>query len=193
MGNGALTRAVFLDRDGVVNEAVVREGKPYPPSPEELRTMPDASEALQALRDAGFSLYVVTNQPDVARGTRSLAEIDVIHARLAGELPLDGFYVCPHDDADRCECRKPSPGLLLRAAREHAIALTSSYLVGDRWKDIAAGKAAGVAATVFIDHGYAEHRPQPPADATVSTLQGAAQWILNRDEHERRGEDDARP
>ena len=191
MGNGALKRAVFLDRDGVVNEAVVRGGKPYPPSPPELRLMPDAPDALQALRDAGFALFVVTNQPDVARGSRSQAEIDAIHTRLAGELPLDGFYVCVHDDADRCDCRKPQPGLILRAARDHRISLPGSYLVGDRWKDIAAGKAAGVG-TVFIDHGYAEHRPQPAADATVSTLQGAAQWILNRDAHEHHGEHVAR-
>jgi D-glycero-D-manno-heptose 1,7-bisphosphate phosphatase len=187
VGNGALKRAVFLDRDGVVNEAVVRDGKPYPPPPQELHVTPDAPNALQALRDAGFALFVVTNQPDVARGSRTQAEIDAIHARLAGELPLDGFYVCAHDDADRCDCRKPQPGLILRAAREHGLLLADSYLVGDRWKDIAAGKAAGVA-TVFVDHGYAEHRPQPAADATVSTLQGAAQWILNRDAHERRGE-----
>jgi D-glycero-D-manno-heptose 1,7-bisphosphate phosphatase len=192
VGNGALKRAVFLDRDGVVNEAIVRDGKPYPPTPQDLRMVPDASEALQALRDAGFALFVVTNQPDVARGTGSQADVDAIHARLSRELPLDGFYVCGHDDADRCDCRKPLPGLLTRAAREHGIALPSSYLIGDRWKDIAAGKAAGVAATVFIDHGYAEHRPQPAADATVSTLQGAAQWILNRDAHERPDEAVAR-
>jgi D-glycero-D-manno-heptose 1,7-bisphosphate phosphatase len=188
VGNGALKRAVFLDRDGVVNEAVVRDGTPYPPSPRELRTTAGAPDALNALREAGFALFVVTNQPDVARGSRSQADVEAIHARLAGELPLDGFYVCMHDDADRCDCRKPLPGLILRAAAEHAIALASSYLIGDRWKDIAAGKSAGVA-TVFIDHGYAEHRPQPAADATVSTLQGAAQWILNRDAHERHGED----
>jgi len=184
VGNGALKRAVFLDRDGVVNEAVVHDGGPHPPSPAELRTAPDASDALQALRQGGFSLFVVTNQPDIARGTRSRSDVDAIHARLSDELPLDGFYVCAHDDADGCDCRKPLPGLITRAAREHGIALGSSYLVGDRWKDIAAGKAAGVA-TVFIDHGYAEQRPQPPADTTVLNLRGAAQWILNRDAHER--------
>jgi len=191
VGNGALNRAVFLDRDGVVNEAVVRDGKPYPPSPEQLRTTPGAPAALHALRDAGFALFVVTNQPDLARGSRSRAEVDAIHSKLAEELPLDGFYICPHDDADGCDCRKPSPGLILRAAGDHALSLTGSYLIGDRWKDIAAGQAAGVA-TVFIDHGYAEHRPQPAADATVSTLQGAAQWILNRDAHEHRAEHVAR-
>ncbi|HYW54244.1 MAG TPA: transaldolase [Dongiaceae bacterium] len=179
MGNGALKRAVFLDRDGVVNDAVVRDGLPYPPGAHELRVASGVKPALQALRDAGFVLLVVTNQPDVARGTRSAADVDAVHARLAAELPLDGFYVCPHDDRDGCACRKPLPGLLRDAAREHGIDVRGSYLIGDRWKDVAAGRAAGVA-TVFIDRAYCEPRPAPPADATVSELGGAVEWILNR-------------
>ncbi|MDQ6925473.1 MAG: HAD-IIIA family hydrolase, partial [Candidatus Eremiobacteraeota bacterium] len=179
MGNGALKRAVFLDRDGVVNDAVVRNGVPYPPVPLQLRIARDAKPALQALRDAGFVLLVVTNQPDVARGTRTAAEVDAVHARLAAELPLDGFYVCPHDDRDRCGCRKPLPGLLRRAARERGIDMRNSYLVGDRWKDVAAGRAAGVT-TVFIDRSYSEPAPDPPAAATVAELGGAVRWILNR-------------
>jgi transaldolase len=179
VGNGALKRAVFLDRDGVVNDAVVRNGLPYPPDAQQLRIARDAEPALQALRDAGFVLLVVTNQPDVARGTRTAADVDAVHARLAAELPLDGFYVCPHDDADRCDCRKPLPGLLRRAAREHGIDMRASYLVGDRWKDVAAGRSAGVT-TVFIDREYREPAPDPPADATVSELGGAVRWILNR-------------
>jgi transaldolase len=180
VGIGALKRAVFLDRDGVVNDAVVRNGLPYPPAPSEMRVASDAPQGLRALRDAGFALFVVTNQPDVARGTRTLADVDAIHARLAAQLPLDGFYTCAHDDRDACDCRKPLPGLLLRAAREHGVDVRRSYLIGDRWKDIAAGRAAG-ATTVFIDYGYREARPDPPADATVSSLGGAVRWILNRD------------
>jgi transaldolase len=179
VGNGALKRAVFLDRDGVVNDAVVRNALPYPPDPPQLRIAHDAGPALQALHDAGFVLLVVTNQPDVARGTRSAADVDAVHARLAAELPLDGFYVCPHDDRDRCDCRKPLPGLLHTAAREHRIDMSGSYLIGDRWKDIAAGRAAGVT-TVFIDRSYREPPPDPPAAATVSELGGAVRWILNR-------------
>jgi transaldolase len=179
VGNGALKRAVFLDRDGVVNDAVVRDGLPYPPDPHQLRIADGAASALRALREAGFALIVVTNQPDVARGTRTRDEIDGIHRRLAAELPLDAFYVCAHDDADHCDCRKPLPGLLTRAARERAIDLEHSFLVGDRWKDVAAGQAAGVA-SVFIDRGYAERRPEPPAEATVADLEGAARWILKR-------------
>jgi D-glycero-D-manno-heptose 1,7-bisphosphate phosphatase len=179
VGNGALRRAVFLDRDGVVNEAVVRDGRPYPPRLDELRIVPGTAAALDALRAAGFELVVVTNQPDLARGTRTPAEVDAIHRRLAGELPLSRFYVCPHDDADGCDCRKPRPGLLTRAARELGLDLSGSYLVGDRWRDVAAGQAAGVA-TVFLDRGYAEQRPERPADATVDDLPGAVRWILKR-------------
>ncbi|HEX3549027.1 MAG TPA: transaldolase [Candidatus Elarobacter sp.] len=179
MGNGALKRAVFLDRDGVVNEAVVRGGLPFPPDPGELRIAPGTAEALGALRDAGFELIVVTNQPDVARGTRSRAEVDAIHRRLAGELPLTAFYVCDHDDAAGCDCRKPLPGLLTRAARERGITLGASFLVGDRWKDVAAARAAGVT-SVFLERGYAEQHPEPPAEAAFADLGGAVRWILNR-------------
>ena len=139
-----LGRAVFLDRDGVLNRPVVRDGKPYPPaSVEELEISPDAPAALAALKQAGFRLYVVTNQPDVARGSATRAAVERIHAALAEALPLDGFYVCYHDDSDRCECRKPKPGLLLAAAAEHGISLRASYLIGDRWRDIEAGQRAG--------------------------------------------------
>lgn len=178
MGNGALKRAVFLDRDGVVNEAVVRDGLPYPPNPGELRIAPGTAAALGALRSAGFELIVVTNQPDVARGTRSRDDVDAIHRRLAGELPLAAFYVCDHDDADDCDCRKPRPGLLIRAARERGLALGASFLIGDRWKDIAAARAAGVT-SVFLERGYAERGPEPPADAAFGDLAGAVRWILN--------------
>jgi D-glycero-D-manno-heptose 1,7-bisphosphate phosphatase len=179
VGNGALTRAVFLDRDGVINEAIRRDNKPFPPELNELRITPGAPDALLALRTAGFALLVVTNQPDIARQTRSQRDVDAIHQRLAEQLPIDGFYVCPHDDDDRCDCRKPLPGLLVRAAQERGIDLSASFMVGDRWRDISAGHAAGVS-TVFIDYSYDEPRPDPAADATVADLQGAAAWILNR-------------
>jgi D-glycero-D-manno-heptose 1,7-bisphosphate phosphatase len=179
VGNRALRRAVFLDRDGVVNEPIVRDGKPYPPALDELHLVPHAAPSLEALHAAGYALLVVTNQPDIARGSRTAAEIGAIHARLADELPIDGFYVCPHDDDDRCTCRKPLPGLIERAVRERGIDSAASFIVGDRWKDIAAGRAAGLT-TIFIDRGYAERRPDPPADVTLTSLEGAAAWILNR-------------
>jgi D-glycero-D-manno-heptose 1,7-bisphosphate phosphatase len=172
-------RAVFLDRDGVINRAVVRDGKPYPPASEaELDVLPGVREALQRLRDAGFRLVVVTNQPDVARGTQRREVIDRMHARLARELPLDEFRVCDHDDADRCRCRKPNPGMLEDAAREGGISLAASFMVGDRWRDVEAGQRAGCAA-IFIDRGYHERRPDAP-DAIVSSLPEAAEWILKQ-------------
>jgi len=174
----SLRRVVFLDRDGVLNRPVVREGKPYPPaSPDELEIVPEATAALAALRQAGFALYVVTNQPDVARGTQRRSIVEAMHAALRNVRPLDGFYVCYHDDADACECRKPKPGLLLTAAEEHGISLPVSYMIGDRWRDIEAGRRAGCR-TVWIEYGYAERGPSAPPDFTAHSLPEAAGWIL---------------
>lgn len=172
-------RAVFLDRDGVINRAVVRDGKPYPPQTvEALEILPGVADALASLREAGFRLVVVTNQPDVARGTQSREVIEAMHARLMAELPLDECRVCLHDSGDGCRCRKPRPGMLEDAAREAGIDLTASYMVGDRWRDVDAGRAAGCT-TIFINYGYDERQPERP-DQTVSTLAEAAAWILRR-------------
>jgi D-glycero-D-manno-heptose 1,7-bisphosphate phosphatase len=172
-----MRRAVFLDRDGVINRAVVRDGKPYPPgSLSELQVPADVPGALDRLRRAGFLLIVVTNQPDVARGTLSVASLEAIHRRLGEQLPIDEFRTCCHDDRDACGCRKPAPGLLLEAAREHDIDLTGSFMVGDRWRDIEAGRAAGCR-TVFIDYGYEERRPVA-VDALVTSLGEAADLIM---------------
>lgn len=171
-------RAVFLDRDGVVNRAIVRDGKPYPPADlSQLDVFPDVAEALGRLKAAGYRLIVVTNQPDVARGVQSRAAVEAIHAELlARGLPIDDFRVCYHDDQDGCECRKPKSGLLLAAAREDGLDLASSFLVGDRWRDVEAGKRAGCT-TIFIDYRYAEpERSQP--DVRVGSLGEAAEWIL---------------
>ncbi len=179
-------KAVFLDRDGVVNKTVVRGGKPYPPSsPAEVEIVDGAPEALSRLREAGFLLIVVTNQPDVARGTQSRELVEAMNARLMEELPLDEFRVCYHDDADRCGCRKPEPGLLLDAAREHAIDLAASYMVGDRWRDIEAGSRAGTR-TVFIDYGYRETSPEH-YDRNVASLVEAVEWILSQEKEKRNG------
>src|SRR5262249_35905993 len=141
MGVGALTmrRAVFLDRDGVLNRAVVRDGKPYPPARlEQLEILPGVVEACITLRTAGFTLVVVTNQPDVARGTQQRAVVQAINEVLRAQVPLDDFRVCYHDEPDGCTCRKPQPGLLLQAARDWQIDLVSSFMVGDSWRDIEA-------------------------------------------------------
>jgi D-glycero-D-manno-heptose 1,7-bisphosphate phosphatase len=170
-----MARAVFLDRDGVLNKAIVRGGKPYPPaSVEQVEILPDAAAALGRLKDAGYRLVVVTNQPDVARGDQQRDVVEAIHAALASRLPLDEVRVCYHDDHDACRCRKPMPGLLLQ---EPAHDLGRSVMVGDRWRDIEAGRRAGVRATVLIDRGYEEPYPVDP-DVRVKSLDAAADWIL---------------
>jgi len=172
-------RAVFLDRDGVINAAVVRDGKPYPPANlAALEVLPGVPEALQRLRDAGYVLVVVTNQPDVARGKTPRATIDEIHAHLKATLPLDAIYACFHDDAEKCACRKPAPGMLLDAARDLHLDLSQSFMVGDRWRDTDAGIAAGCRA-VFINRNYQERKPTA-FDIEVSSLVEAAGWILAR-------------
>jgi D-glycero-D-manno-heptose 1,7-bisphosphate phosphatase len=177
--DAGLRRAVFLDRDGVINRALVRNGKPYPPAAvDEVEVLPGVTEALRRLKAAGYLLVVVTNQPDVARGTQARAAVEAIHARLARELPIDDFRCCFHDDRDACECRKPKPGLLHDAAAVHGIDLGASVIVGDRWRDVEAGRQAGCA-TVFIDYAYSERRPDRP-DAVVGSLAEATDWILAR-------------
>jgi D-glycero-D-manno-heptose 1,7-bisphosphate phosphatase len=173
----ARVQAVFLDRDGVLNRAVVRGGKPYPPSTlDELEILPGVADACAALRAAGLRLVVVTNQPDISRGTQSSEAVDALNLEVRRRLQLDDIRVCPHDDNDGCDCRKPAPGLLLAAASDWNIALAASVMVGDRWRDIESGRRAGCK-TVFIDHGYCERRPDAP-DLTVASLPDAVPWIL---------------
>jgi len=173
-------RAVFLDLDGVINRAIVRDGKPYPPSTiDELVIAPDARESLDALRQAGFLLIVVTNQPDIARRTLPSAEMEAIHTALREALPLDDFFVCAHDDADHCDCRKPKPGLLFSAAQKYGVDLSRSFMLGDRWRDVEAGANAGCS-TVWIDCGYREKRSFVEPSVTVTSLRAAADWILDQ-------------
>jgi D-glycero-D-manno-heptose 1,7-bisphosphate phosphatase len=175
-------RAVFLDRDGVINEAILRDGRPYPPaSVEELRLVPDAQRALAQLKVAGFDLIVVTNQPDVARGTRSKSAVEAMNAALSATLPIDEFCVCFHDDAELCGCRKPEPGLLRDAALRRGIDLRRSFMIGDRWRDIDAGAAAGCR-TILIDRQYRERGPDHLPDCRVPSLSAAIRWILAAEE-----------
>lgn len=174
-----MRRAVFLDRDGVINRAVVRDGKPYPPANlSEMEILPGVSEALALLHETGFMLIVVTNQPDVARGTTPMAAVEEINNHLAACLPIDEFRTCYHDSGDGCDCRKPLPGALLSAARQHGIDLGESYMVGDRWRDIEAGQRAGCK-TLFIDYGYAEKQPES-VNFRVHSLVEAAHIILGK-------------
>ncbi len=179
-------RAVFLDRDGVLNRARVVDGVPRPPdSVAELELLPGVEDACRRLHEAGLALIVVSNQPDVARGTQTMTEVKALNHELSSRLPLDEIRVCVHDDADECECRKPAPGMLLDAAREHEIDLARSVMVGDRWRDVEAGRRAGCM-TVFVDWGYPERAPEAP-DLIVRTLDEAVPWILERTSEERSG------
>lgn len=174
-------RAVFLDRDGVLNRPMVRDGRPFPPARiEDFELYPDVPAACAQLKAAGFLLIVVTNQPDVGRGMQSREAIEAMHAKLGAALPgLDGIETCFHGGSaygQPCDCRKPQPGMLLRAALAHEIELNQSFLVGDRWRDVDCAHAAGCRA-VFIDHGYIETlRCQP--DYTVKTFSHAVEAII---------------
>jgi D-glycero-D-manno-heptose 1,7-bisphosphate phosphatase len=172
--------AVFLDRDGVINRTTVREGTPYPPSRvDEVEVLPGVAEALNRLAGRKLPLIVVTNQPDVARGTQTRDAVEAINAHLARELPMiTAFYVCYHDNKDACQCRKPGPGMLVQAAAEHGIDLSRSFMVGDRWSDVVAGAAVGCK-TFLLDVPYSQcHRCTP--DHVVADLSEAAERILSQ-------------
>lgn len=178
MGIGAMNRpAVFLDRDGVINRPVIRDGKPCSPrSLEQLELLPGVREALHDLSVNGYCLVVVTNQPDVARGLISRATAEAMNDWLKASVTVDAVLMCIHDDGDRCECRKPLPGLIMRAARELHLECAASYLIGDRWRDIEAGRRAGCR-TFFVDAGYDERAPVA-FDFKVSSLLDASRIIL---------------
>ena len=168
-------RAVFLDRDGVINRNEVREGRPHGPRTlAQLVILPGAREAIAAFRAAGYLVIVATNQPNIPRAT-----VEAMHAVLRKNLELDDIKVCTHVDADNCACRKPKPGLLLEAAKERNIVLAQSWMIGDRWRDVEAGRAAGCR-TVFVDHGYErEPRPRDP-DVIVGSLMEAVPFVIKQ-------------
>ena len=167
-------RAVFLDRDGVLIETAVRNGKPYAITETEPAILIDGvSEACAKLKEAGFLLVLVTNQPDVARGTTSREFVERTNNTLKRTLGLDDARACCHQASDHCHCRKPKPGLLTDAAGPMAIDLAASIMVGDRWSDIEAGRSAGCK-TVLIECRYDEPAAQLP-DHVASSLLAAVQ------------------
>lgn len=175
-----LRKAVFLDRDGVLNEPMVRNGKPYPPaSMATLKVLPQVRSACAELKQAGYVLVMVTNQPDVGRGIQSREIVEEMNRFISVELGLDAVRVCWHDDGE-CACRKPQPGMLLDAAVDLNLDLTTSYMIGDRWRDTEAGRNAGCR-TVFVDRGYHERQPSN-YDLRVSDLPTAVAAIL--EEHQ---------
>ena len=170
-------RAVFLDRDGVINRAIVRAGKPYAPeSIEALEILPGVAEALERLRAARFLNVVVTNQPDVGSGKVPRSSVEAMHASLRNNLAIDAVRVCYHTEMEHCACRKPKPGMILSASHELGIDIGRSFLVGDRWRDVGAAHAAGCRA-LFIDYGYSEKKPDKPYLA-VNSLAEAVELVL---------------
>jgi D-glycero-D-manno-heptose 1,7-bisphosphate phosphatase len=169
--------AVFIDRDGVLNESLTgADGVPHPPSAlSEFVLIDGAAEACRELRSLGFLLIVVSNQPDVARGTQRQEAVEQLNRRLRDMVELDDIRVCYHDDADGCGCRKPKPGLLTRAAQDLGIDLASSYMIGDRWRDVEAGARAGCI-TVLIDSCPDQPLTIEPT-VRVDSLLSAAHWI----------------
>lgn len=170
---------MFLDRDGVINRAVVRDGKPYPPATvEAFELLPGVEQSMRELRAAGYLVIVATNQPDVATGVQRREVVERMHAGLSDAGLCDDIKVCYHTDGDACECRKPKAGMLFEAARERNIDLSASFMVGDRWRDVEAGKAAGCY-TFLVDYSYNERRAERP-DAVVASLEDAARLILQQ-------------
>lgn len=172
-----LRRAVFLDRDGVLNRSMVRGGRPYPPDTlSDFEILPGVKEACERLKAADYLLIVATNQPDVKKGLQKVEVVELFHSILLEALPLDDIKTCFDLDAPDNFRYKPKPGMLLEAAAEWDIDLSQSFMVGDRWRDVGAGKAAGCK-TIFIEYGYEERRPDDP-DHAVRSLAQAADIIL---------------
>jgi len=172
-----MRRAVFLDRDGVVNRTDVRGGRPFAPTRiEDFEIIAGVPEAVKCLKDAGYMVFVVTNQPDIATGLQTTESLSAMHAKLRAEVAVDDIFVCPHTDGANCGCRKPKPGMLLTAAERHGVTLNESWMIGDRWRDIEAGTAVGCK-TVFVDRGYDE--PLSQADYVVAEMPDALPMILD--------------
>ncbi len=173
-----MNRAVFLDRDGVINRPIIRSGKPYPPLEiSQLEILPGVVDAAERLRSANFLLVAITNQPDVARGKASRVAVQAINEAVREKLRLDDVITCFHDDTDQCDCRKPRPGMFFRVRDEYQVDLKRSFMVGDRWRDIQAAHNSGCG-SILIDYAYDEpFRAQKP-DFTCKSLAEAADYIL---------------
>ena len=169
-------KAVFLDRDGVLNRAKVILNKPYPPSNmEEMEILPGVQEGIQLLKHAGFKLIVITNQPDVARGTANIDVVNTMNNYILTELGVDEIKCCFHDDSENCLCRKPKPGMIYEAEKYWNIDLSLSYLIGDRWRDIETAKNTDIT-TILIDYQYDEKKIK--ADFECNNFEEAVNFIL---------------
>ncbi len=169
-------RAVFLDRDGVINEVVVRDGVPSSPRTlDEFILFESLDESLRRLSDGGFRLFVVSNQPDVARGLLDPDVLTRMSDRICSKLPIEAVHACTHDDRDLCDCRKPRPGLIHNIAEQHDIELAESYVIGDSWKDVEAGRRAGCRA-ILLRRSYNDGIE---ADHVVADMVEASDLVLS--------------
>lgn len=172
-----MNRAVFLDRDGVINRTIIKDNRPIAPTnARDLQIIEGVSEAITLLRSKNFFVFVVTNQPDIARGNVDIRNVIEINNLLMRDLDIHKIYMCSHDDKDDCNCRKPKDGLFKLASNEYNIELKQSYMVGDRWRDIAAGQSAGCQC-LFIDYSYDEKRPELPYTLVDSLIDAAYKII----------------
>lgn len=172
-----MKRAVFLDRDGVLCEAIVRNGRAYAPTAlEDFRLAEDAAAQVARLREAGFVCLVFTNQPELARGMLAPDTLEAMHRLLREQIAVDGVYICPHDPADGCECHKPKPEMLHAAAKQWPLSLPDSFVIGDRWRDVDAGRSAGCF-TILLERSYSACST---ADACVADLAAAVDLVLAR-------------
>lgn len=177
-----MKRAVFLDRDGVINRVAIEDGKPLSPRRfEEFDFLPGIEQFVKELKEAGYLRVVVTNQPDLARGRLEKDDLDKMHDLIGRRLQVDGIYACLHDDGDNCGCRKPKPGLLHRAAREWDIDLSRSFMLGDTWRDVEAGKGAGCR-TILLQTPY---NTGAQGDHRVKSFAEALEIILGPDPPEK--------
>jgi D-glycero-D-manno-heptose 1,7-bisphosphate phosphatase len=170
-------RAVFLDRDGVLIEPIVRDNRAFAPlSFDELRLAAGAGVEVGRLREAGLIPIVFTNQPEVGRGLLATETLTTMHEWLRAAVPVEDIFVCPHDDLDGCDCRKPKPGMLHAASAKWEIDLGASFVVGDRSSDIEAGRAVGCY-TILLERPYSG---ESVADSRVIDLSAAVDLILAR-------------
>lgn len=171
-------RAIFLDRDGVINKVIFRGEKVSSPwKLEEFEFLPEIKETLEKFKEMGFLNIVVSNQPDVKRGFLQIEELERMNQVLKENLPIEEIRICPHDDNDNCSCRKPKPGLILEAAKKYGIDLSQSFLIGDGWKDVEAGRAAGCK-VILIKTDYNQNI-QKGCDFVVNNLKEALNIIKN--------------
>jgi|TARA_B100002003_G_scaffold121440_1_gene112113 D-glycero-D-manno-heptose 1,7-bisphosphate phosphatase len=165
-----MKKAAFLDRDGVINRAIIKDGKPLSPNTlNELEILPGVIQSITKLKKLNFVCLVVTNQPNVSRKKIDKNSVIQMNNFLKNEIPLDDFFVCYHDDKDNCDCRKPKPGLLLKAGKKWDVDFKKSFMIGDRWRDIEAGKNVGCK-TIFLDYKYSETKPKNPSFVSDTLL-----------------------